>query len=102
MASNFYTQGSPIFVIDSRSQSSTGKGAVIYLGHSPFHAGNIALGLNLQTGHVSLQYHVVFEDEFSTDPYIQSSEPLPNWIDIVQNHTECATEESFNMLSSWY
>eukprot|EP00957_Ditylum_brightwellii_P204201 15338108-Ditylum_brightwellii.AAC.2 len=43
--------------------------AGIYLDHSPFHAGNVALLLNLQTGHT---------------------------------HTECATEESFNMASSWY
>eukprot|EP00957_Ditylum_brightwellii_P081724 6217207-Ditylum_brightwellii.AAC.1 len=74
--------------------------AGIYLGHSPFYAGNVALVLNLQTGHVSQQYHVVFDDDFSTVPYPQSSEPPPNWIELVQNHTECVTEESFNMASS--
>eukprot|EP00957_Ditylum_brightwellii_P045641 3463067-Ditylum_brightwellii.AAC.1 len=60
MASDFHTWGCPIFVLDCRSQSSTGIGspkgdpkirASIYLGHSPCHADNAALVLNLQTGH---------------------------------------------------
>eukprot|EP00957_Ditylum_brightwellii_P073539 5587614-Ditylum_brightwellii.AAC.1 len=97
MAGNFHTWDCPIFVLDSRSQDGTGieppkrdpkARASIYLGHSPFHAGNVALVLDLQTGHVSPQCHVVFDDEFSTVPYLQSSEPPPNWIDLVQNHTE--------------
>ena len=37
-----------------------------YVGHSPRHAGNVALILDLATGHVSLQFHVVFDDSFST------------------------------------
>eukprot|EP00957_Ditylum_brightwellii_P175236 13340828-Ditylum_brightwellii.AAC.1 len=82
----------------NRSQSSTGIGpptwdpkarAGIYLGHSSFHAGNVALVLNLQTGHVSLQYHVDFDDEFSTVPYLQSSEPPPNWIPSSEPHRMC-------------
>eukprot|EP00957_Ditylum_brightwellii_P197119 15017869-Ditylum_brightwellii.AAC.1 len=106
MASDFHTWGYLIFVLNSRSQSNTGIGPPkwdpkarvgIYLSHSSFHAGNVVLVLNLQTGYVSLQYHVVFDDEFSTAPYLQSSEPPPNWIDLVQTHTECATEGSFNM-----
>ena len=32
----------------------------IYLGHSPFHYGSVALVLNPETGHVSHQLHVVF------------------------------------------
>eukprot|EP00957_Ditylum_brightwellii_P007745 586003-Ditylum_brightwellii.AAC.1 len=74
----------------------------IYVGHSPFHAGNVALVLNLQTCHARPQYHVVFDNEFSTVPYFQSSEQPPNWVELVQNHTELATEESFTIASSWY
>eukprot|EP00957_Ditylum_brightwellii_P029899 2262269-Ditylum_brightwellii.AAC.2 len=93
MASNFHTWSCPIFVLDSRSQSSTGIGP-------PEWDPKARAGIYL--GHVSSQYHVVFDDEFSTVPYLQSSEPPPKWIDLVQNHTECATEESFNISSSWY
>ena len=44
--------------------------SVVYLGHSPFHAGAVALVLNPATGHVSPQFHVVFYDEFSTIPFM--------------------------------
>ena len=37
-----------------------------YTGRPPIHAGNIYLILNLTTGHVSLQFHVVFDEMFST------------------------------------
>ena len=33
----------------------------IYLGHSPYHIGSVALVLNPETGHVSPQFHVVFD-----------------------------------------
>ena len=36
------------------------------LGRSKQHAANVALILNLQTGHVSPQHHVVFDDNFET------------------------------------
>jgi hypothetical protein len=34
---------------------------LVYLGHSPCHAQNIALILNLSTGHVSPQYYMVYD-----------------------------------------
>eukprot|EP00957_Ditylum_brightwellii_P130508 9956164-Ditylum_brightwellii.AAC.1 len=78
MTSKFHTLGCPFFILDSRSQSDTGIGtpkwdpkarAGIYLGHSTFNAGNVALVLNLQTNHVRPPYHVVFDDEFSTESF---------------------------------
>ena len=38
----------------------------IYLGSSPAHASNVPLVLTLKMGHVTPQYHVVFDDCFST------------------------------------
>ena len=68
-----HTWGCPVYVLDARLQ---GNGMIpkwdprarvgVYLGHSPSHAGNVALVLNLQTGHMSPQYHLVFDDGFST------------------------------------
>ena len=59
----------------------------MYLGRSPVHASNVALVLNLNTGHVSPQYHLVFDDEFSTVKYLTSNNiPLPNWADLTKNH----------------
>ena len=37
-----------------------------YIGCSKNHASNVALVLNLQTGHVSPQFHVAFDDHFET------------------------------------
>ena len=45
--------------------------AGIYLGHSPFHSGSVALVLNPATGHVSPQFDVVFDDEFSAVPFMK-------------------------------
>ncbi|KAL7463024.1 hypothetical protein ACHAXS_005996 [Conticribra weissflogii] len=42
----------------------------IYVGRSPNHAGSVALVLNPKTGLVSPQYHVVFDDDFTTVPHL--------------------------------
>ena len=41
----------------------------IYLGHSPFHAGSVALVFNPLTRRVSPQYHVVFDSIFHGTVY---------------------------------
>ena len=38
----------------------------VYLGSPPTHLSNVPLVLTLKTGFVMLQYHVVFDDCFST------------------------------------
>eukprot|EP00957_Ditylum_brightwellii_P144159 10983950-Ditylum_brightwellii.AAC.1 len=63
---------------------------------------NVAPVLSLQTGHVNPQYHIVFDDEFSTVPYLQSSETPPNWTELVTKHTKKATDQAFNLASTWY
>ena len=78
----FHTFGSPCFALDARLQS--GIAGVqkweararlgVYLGHSPSHAGSVALILNPRTGHVSPQFHVVFDNNFTTVPYMDSCE----------------------------
>ena len=60
----------------------------VYLGNSPTHAGSVAMVLNVQTGHVSCQYHVVFDDTFSTVEYLRKREEPPNWPQLVETSTE--------------
>ena len=82
-AENFHTWGCPVYVLNAKLQSGSigppkweSRGRVgIYLGHSPFHAGNVALVFNLQTGHVSPQYHVIFDEQFTTVEYLRSGDP---------------------------
>eukprot|EP00957_Ditylum_brightwellii_P072891 5539529-Ditylum_brightwellii.AAC.1 len=111
VADDFRAWGCPVFVLDANLQTGHGIGPSkwnprsrtgVYLGHSPVHTGNVALVLNLQTGHVSPQYHVVFDDKFLTVPYLQSPEIPPNWADLVAIHTAKATDQSFNLASTWY
>eukprot|EP00957_Ditylum_brightwellii_P000920 73898-Ditylum_brightwellii.AAC.1 len=71
----YHTLFCPVYVLDHRLQSAGGAGPPkweprscirVYLGHSPFHAGSVALVFNPKTGRVSPQYHIVFDDNFTT------------------------------------
>jgi hypothetical protein len=76
----------PVYVLNSKLQGSIGglpkwnprSNAGVYLGHSPDHASNVALVLSLTTGLVSPQYHVVFDDDFSTFEFIRSKKEPSN------------------------
>ena len=50
----------------------------MYLGHKSFHAESVALVLNPSTGHVSPKFHVVFDYEFSTVPFMREDTINPN------------------------
>ena len=91
---DFYTFGCPVYVLDSRLQDAGGPGIPkweprsrlgIYVGHSPYHAGSVALVLNPKTGLVSPQFHVIFDDDFSTVPHLRAGTVPENWSDLVQN-----------------
>ena len=100
----------PVFVLDEKLQ---GNGALpkweprsrvgVYLGMSPEHAGSVALVLNLKTGHVSPQYHVIFDDTFSTLDCIRSEQQPSNWVDLAKYHYQSFidTPHSPNLLEEW-
>eukprot|EP00957_Ditylum_brightwellii_P052110 3951951-Ditylum_brightwellii.AAC.1 len=57
------------------------------------HAGNVYLVLNPRIGHVSPQYHVVFDDSFSVVPHLQNSITPPLWCDLIgSNHVNLRGE----------
>ena len=65
--------GSPVYVLQSPLQNNLPfqkwkhrSKLGLYLGPSPVHARNISLILDLQTGHVSPQFHVVHDSTFQT------------------------------------
>ena len=71
--SDFQVFGCPVYVLDNtlqdgnelrKWQSRSRLG--VYVGHSTSHSGNVALVLNPTTLHVSPQYHVVFDNGFTT------------------------------------
>jgi len=73
----------------------------VYLGHSPFHAGSVVLVFNPRTGQVSPQYHVVFDDTFSTVPYMDAGTEPSHWHDLLKYSSEKATDEDFDLTEEW-
>ena len=99
---SFHTLFCPVYALDSRAQSAGGPGPPkweprshigMYLGHSPFHAGSVAFVFNPRTGHVSPQYHVVFDNNFLTVPFMDNGMVPPHWADLHKHSTERATNE---------
>ena len=102
-----HTWGSSFYVLDEKLQSTNiipkwdpRSQLHIYLGRSPCHAGPVALVLNPNTFHVSPQYHIVFDDDFSTVPFLASEDVLPNWAELVRV-SERVTAERCDLAELW-
>ena len=106
---DYHPFGCPVFVLDSRLQSGGVKipkwdpraRVGVYLGHSPCHAGSVALVLNPKSLIVSPQFHLVFDDEFSTVPYMKNGEVPPHWKDLVEHSAEIVSDEEFDLATTW-
>ena len=71
------------------------------MGHSPAHAGSVALIFNPKTGLVSPQFHVVFDDDFSTVPSLRNWSMPNNWHQLVCNSREKSTDGFYNVTKTW-
>lgn len=85
----------PVFALDATLQGGNSlprwdprSRAGVYLGRSKHHASDVALVLNLETGNVSPQYHLTFDDKFSTVDYLRKREVPPFWEDLVRTQSE--------------
>jgi hypothetical protein len=50
----------------------------IYVGRSPSHAANVSMILNPRMGHISPQFHVVHDDDFTTMLYLRMATVPPH------------------------
>ena len=50
---------------------------------------------------LSPQYHVVFDDEFTTVPYMEAGTLQPNWEDLVHHSCETATANEVKLADFW-
>jgi hypothetical protein len=90
--SNFHTFGCPCYVLDHHLQSGSSMipkwkpraQMSLYIGRSPSHAANVALIINPCTGHVSSQFHVIFDNYYTTVPYLCTATIPPYWADLVR------------------
>ena len=73
----------------------------IYIGHSPAHAETVALVLDPRTGRVSPQFHTVFDNLFTTVPFMNKSQLPTNQAELIKNPRELVTEEIFNLEKTW-
>ena len=73
----------------------------LYVGTSQIHAGNVSLILNPSTGHVSPQFHVVFDETVSTIPSLKNGSIPYSWKFICENIRELATYKDFNLADLW-
>jgi hypothetical protein len=86
---DIHTFDCPVFVLEPYLQQGhkipkwqPREHQTVYLGHSPKHAQTVPIILNLKTGLCSPQYHVVFNDYF-TSMKVQQTNVLPNsWNDL--------------------
>ena len=101
--------GCSVYVLESKLQSDP-KGFPkwelrsrlgIHLGHSPAHACSVALVLNPSTGHMSPQYHLVFDDEFTTVRHMCEKTVPPNWREFMETSSFSFTEEQFSLADVW-
>ena len=66
-------------------------------GHYLFHAVSVELVLNIRTGYVSPQYHVVFDDNFSIVYHTRKGTLPGNWNNLVEEQSELDTQENFTI-----
>ena len=81
-----HTFGCPVYILDARLQNNNKIPRWdprcrlgIFEGYSPHHSSTVALVMNPQTGLISPQYHVVFDDHFSTVESLRSGATPHNW-----------------------
>ena len=91
--------GSPSYVLDPRLQDGkkipkweprSRKGQ--FLGFSKEHASTVGLIQNIRTGFISPQYHVVFDEEFTTVTSESTMDLSEKWIDLFLNSREVFLE----------
>jgi Reverse transcriptase (RNA-dependent DNA polymerase) len=95
--------GCPVYVLDPtiqdgrklpRWQPKSRRGQ--FLGVSKLHASTIGLIRNLRTGNISPQFHVVYDEWFTTVPSDVNEaeiEPPENWHDLLREARELITDE---------
>ena len=95
---NAHVWGCPTYVLDPKIQDkkklprwSPRSNQAKFMGRSKHHASSVALCLNLRTGYISSQYHVVFDGNFNTisSPSVDDNPQLQAiWRHLIQNSRE--------------
>ena len=109
MKQDYHIWGCPVYILDEKLQSGSigppkwepRSRLGIYVGHSPVHAGSVALVLNVTTGHISPQYHVALDDDFSTVPALRDGTSPTHWKELARDNSEKVTDASYDLAKIW-
>ena len=98
MSQAFHTFGCPVLVLhhqlhnnktlpkfDPRTQCG------VFLGWSKEHARSVALVLNPKTDHISMQYHVIFDNNFESIPITNKTKEIEQWTTIHKRNLKGVT-----------
>jgi hypothetical protein len=98
--------GCPVYVLDASLQD--GKKIPkwnpwaclgLFLAFSDLHSSLVPLVLNIDMGHISPQFHVVFDDKFETVTSLAIREPLDKqWADIFWLGHECFLDVDYDVI----
>ncbi len=70
----------------------------LFLGFSDLHSSLVPLVLNIDMGHISPQFHVIFDNKFKTVTSLAIGEPLDKqWADIFWLGRECFLDVDYNV-----
>ena len=58
--------------------------------------------LNPETGHVSAQFYVVFDNHFTTVPFMREGTIPQNWTDNLQHISQSGAPESIELKDTWF
>jgi hypothetical protein len=91
---NLHVFGCPVYVLDPTLQDAKKlpkwnrkSRRAVYLGYSKQHSNNVHMVLSLETGKISPQYHLVFDDSFST-VYSDGAFDADVWNSLVTSNLE--------------
>jgi hypothetical protein len=110
---DFHPFGCPVFVLEASLQNGhkvpkwkPRSRMAIYLGNSPDHATSVPLVMNTSTGLVSPQYHLVFDDSFTTTKSLETNNIPTNWPELFKysetNLLDPDQETHHKLDASWH
>ncbi len=103
---DFHPFGCPIFVLDPSLQQGhkiphwkPHSRVDVFLGLSPNHASSVPLVLSTTTGLISPQFHVVYDDYFTTTKCLHGNIFPTNWPTLLSTLTTKYVDDTFDSTS---
>jgi hypothetical protein len=101
---DIHVWGCPVYVLDPQLQAGQKlprwqprSRRAVFMGFSHLHSSDVPLVLNLETGSITPQYHVVFDDHFSTVSSVEREmDPPDHWAELCLENTTYIPHDSLD------